>query len=298
VNGTEAIRAYFASSRAPIYFLNTTSFNLLGADRWLGGLKFISAVDSFDGAHENAFTATLDETVAIGDVEGVTRALLDHPAVAAFVEPGAKALFLMFDESAEALARSLGLQVCLPSAVLCHQLDSKLTTTRLADRAGVRSAPNVIARIGSYDELRCIAHRLGEELVIQLPYSDSGSTTFFVSSEQDFATYAVRIAAEPEVKVMQRMHCRSLTIEGCVTRHGVLVGALQTELVGFSELTPLRGGWCGNEVFATGESCMLNQDVRQQAQRATQAIAVGPRISRVLWAGLLTRCGHIHALLG
>jgi hypothetical protein len=28
-------------------------------------------------------------------------------------------------------------------------------------------------------------------------------------------------------------------------------GPLMTELVGFKELTPYRGGWCGNEIFAT-----------------------------------------------
>jgi biotin carboxylase len=71
---------------------------------------------------------------------------------------------------------------------------------------------------------------------------------------------------------MQRIRCRPLTIEGCVTRHGTLVGPLMTEMIGLGDLTPYRGGWCGNEVFGEGASAALSSDIRQQAQRATVAI--------------------------
>jgi hypothetical protein len=37
-------------------------------------------------------------------------------------------------------------------------------------------------------------------------------------------------------------------------------------------LTPYRGGWCGNEVFAARESTALSPEIRRQAQRATVAI--------------------------
>ena len=48
---------------------------------------------------------------------------------------------------------------------------------------------------------------------------------------------------------VKRINCRGSALEACVTRHGTIVGPLMTELVGFPELTPYRGGWCGNEVF-------------------------------------------------
>ena len=50
-----------------------------------------------------------------------------------------------------------------------------------------------------------------------------------------------------------------------MTRHGTIVGPLMTELVGFKELTPYRGGWCGNEVFAEA----FSHDVREQARDMT-----------------------------
>jgi biotin carboxylase len=121
------------------------------------------------------------------------------------------------------------------------------------------------------------------DLVVQLPYGDSGKTTFFVSSEDDFQRHGRRIAAQPVVKVMRRIRCRQLTIEGCVTRRFTLVGPVQTELVGFAELTPFDGGWCGNEVFPGTAGNLLTADVRQQAQQAT--LAMGDELRRAGYRG-------------
>jgi hypothetical protein len=266
------IRACLARNETPIYFFNLTASNLIGAEEWIGGLRFINTVDSFAGAHPQAFVPPGAKRQKLSGVEAANQYLLEHPAVARRVRPGGKALFLIFDEQNEARARALGLQVCLPAAALRKRLDSKIVTTELARRAGVASVPNVLAPVTSYAELRRVASALGPELVVQLPYGDSGNATFFISRESDFQPHAARIAAQPVVKIMRRIRCRQLTIEGCVTRHGVLVGPLQTELVGFSELTPFSGGWGGNEVFAAHQSNLLTPDIRQPAQQATLAL--------------------------
>jgi hypothetical protein len=115
--------------------------------------------------------------------------------------------------------------------------------------------------------------------VVQLPYGDSGATTYFVSSAADFRAHADAIAAAPEVKVMRRIRCRPLTVEGCVTRHGTLVGPLMAELIGFRALTPYRGGWCGNELAPP----RLGPDLRRQAQQA--AVALGRQLRRAGYRG-------------
>jgi hypothetical protein len=279
----QEIRRFFAQNETPIYYFNTTTFNLLGADEWVNGLQFINTVDSFAGQHPGVFVPPGAPAQRVAGLADANNYLLKHPAVAQFVAPGAKALFLIFDEQAECLAQQLGLQVCLPPVALRNHLDSKITTTELANRAGVASVPNVLARVESYAALRRAASALGDDLVVQLPHGDSGNTTFFISGENDFGQHAEHIAAQPVVKVMRRIRCRQLTIEGCVTRHGTLVGPLQTELVGFAELTPFGGGWCGNEVFAADESTILSADIRQQAQRAT--LAMGEQLQRAGYRG-------------
>jgi Biotin carboxylase len=152
-----------------------------------------------------------------------------------------KAVFLMFDETTESLARKLGLQVWFPRARLRNGLDNKIQTVRVGDKAGVPSVPNVLAAVDSYAELRKAAKHLGKDLVIQTPFGDSGHTTFFISTEADWKRYESEITAERELKIMKRIDCRQAAIEGCTTRAGTVVGPLMTELVGFAELHPLQG---------------------------------------------------------
>ena len=90
---------------------------------------------------------------------------------------------VFFDEETEAICAELGYQLILPSHALRTRLDSKITTTRLGNEAGAPSVPNVLATAASYADSLEICRRtpaLGDDLVIQMPYGDSGKTTFFI----------------------------------------------------------------------------------------------------------------------
>ena len=92
------------------------------------------------------------------------------------------------------------------------------------------------------------AHGLGTDLVVQTPYGDSGKTTFFIKSEADWDQYAEDIVGE-QLKVMKRIDNKAAAVEACITRHGTIVGPFMTDLTGYPELTPYKGGWCGNDLF-------------------------------------------------
>jgi hypothetical protein len=151
-------------------------------------------------------------------------------------------------------------------------------TTRIGNQAGVRSVPNALAPVKSFKELMKVARRkkLGEQLVVQTAFGDSGHTTFFISNERDYNKYSEEIEKEKEVKVMKKVRCRGSALEACVTRHGTIVGPLMTELVGFKEMTPYKGGWCGNEVFQEA----FPQNVRDFARRSTFKIGEALRKNR------------------
>jgi hypothetical protein len=83
---------------------------------------------------------------------------------------------------------------------------------------------------------------------VQTPYGDSGKTTFFIQSEADWDKDAAELAAE-ELKVMKRINCAASAIEAVLTRHGTVVGPVMRDLTGHPELTPHKGGWCGNDIF-------------------------------------------------
>lgn len=270
LNGLSDIRRFFRRNDTPIYFISATNFNLLGADEWVHKFKFINYIDCFDGQHPNLFVPPEIAHEEFDSIEDINNYLLEHKAVADYVRergPG-KCLFLMFDETTEALARTLDLEVCLPPASLRKHLDDKLVTTRIAEAAGVECVPNVMTHVDSYETLRRISQDLGPDLVVQTAFGDSGHTTFMISDEDDWREHAEEIIAADEVKVMKRIKPRGTAVEACVTRHGTIVAPIMTELVGFPELTPYEGGWCGNEIFAEPFGSALET----QARDATMAM--------------------------
>lgn len=283
------IRNYFHRSATPTYFISATPFNLLGLDEWVRDFTFINYVDCFDGAHPSVFVPTPKPHEVFDGIEAINNYLLGHEEVAELIRrkapkgrgPAGQAVFLFFNAETERLCDRLGLRIGFPSAQLRERLDNKIMTTRIGNDAGVRSVPNALAHVTSYKRLMQVARRrrLGEQLVVQTAFGDSGHTTFFISSERDYRKHAKAIEAEPEVKVMKRVRCRGSALEACVTRHGTLVGPLMTELVGFRTLTPYKGGWCGNEVFAGA----FPQRVRDFTRRA--AFRIGEALRRRRYRG-------------
>ena len=264
------IRRFFHRFESPIFFVSATNFNLLGMDEWVKSFRYVSYIDCFDGRHPNTFVPTPGPHDEFESIEEINRYLLRHADVRRYIKSHkgrAKAVFLMFDEECEQLARELGMTVWMPSARKREKLDDKINTVRIGNKAGVYSVPNMLASVDSYDDLmgKAKAAGLGNDLVIQTAYGDSGHTTYFVKSRNDWDKCAESVTAEKNVKVMKRINCRQAAIEACTTKAGTIVGPSMTEIVGFRELTPYRGGWAGNEVFADAFSI----DVRREVQSLT-----------------------------
>ncbi|MGB0177001.1 MAG: biotin carboxylase, partial [Owenweeksia sp.] len=261
-------------NETPIYFISATNFNLLGADEWIKGFRFICYIECFDGQHPNVFSPK--EEIPHDDfesIEDINNYLLQHPEVQDYLKTrskngrNGKALFLMFDEKTEELAKEQKLKIMFPSAKKRTSMDNKVNTNRIAEKAGVPCVPYVLSPVADYEHLREVSAHLGEDLVVQTPFGDSGHTTFFISNEEEFDKYAEEITQEKEVKIMKRINPRGTAIEACVTRHGTIVAPLMTELVGFKELTPYKGGWCGNEIFPNAFPAHLRQKARKYTQQ-------------------------------
>jgi biotin carboxylase len=285
LRGISEIRGFFRTNQTPIYFVSPTAFNLLGIDRWVRSFFYVNYFDSFEGSHPRVFVPEERPYREFGSIEEICNYLLEHKEVLDLIRsrgPGGKALFVFFDEQTEECAAEAGLQVALPPADLRHRLDSKIVTTKIGDEAGVPSVPNVLGRATSYDEVMALARDagLGDDLVVQAPYGDSGKTTFFVRREADWDKDAKDMASQ-ELKVMRRINPRAVAVEACITGHGTVVGPLMTDLTGHPELTPYRGGWCGNDIFPDA----LSPEHRERARELTRRL--GDRLAREGYRGLL-----------
>ena len=128
----------------------------------------------------------------------------------------------------------------------------------------------MLGRASSYPELIRLAATagLGTDLVVQMPYGDSGKTTFFIANADGWAAAAAKepLATE-ELKVMRRIEHRAIAVEAVLTRHGTLVGPLMNDITGHPELTPYRGGWAGNDYPAT-----LTAEQKQRARQLTRKL--------------------------
>jgi len=265
------IRRYFHRNDTPIYFISATNFNLLGIDEWVKNFKYINYIDCYDGKHPNVLSPSEQPHHEFQSIEDINNYLLSHKEVIDHIagrEGKPKLVFLMFDKETEKLAKELGAEIWFPKASLREKCDNKIETVRIGNKAGVPSVPNTLSEVKDYAHLVevCETAGLGHDLVLQSAFGDSGHTTFFIKSEADFRKHAHEIVGEGEIKIMKRIDCRGSAIEACATKQGTIVGPLMTELVGFKELTPYRGGWCGNEIFSTA----FPPKVRQQARELTR----------------------------
>ena len=275
LDGAEDIFGLFREYQDPLFYVSTSAYNILGAEQWIGSLSFINSLDSFDGQHPRIFTSVPPPGADPAGITGACNYLLAQPSVADHVTLSTGRRDSLFDvrradrspgprhrpehrASAQQNYASTSTARSRPH-VWPHELGSRLC--RMCWRTSTPIARSAKLPANSGPTWSC-SRLLG----------DSGATTFFISSEATTGPHASEIAACPEVKVMKRIRCRQTTIEGCVTRRGTLAGPLMTELVGFPELTPFPGGWCGNELFGADASTLISPDVRRQAGRAVAAM--------------------------
>jgi hypothetical protein len=258
------VRHFFRTNDVPILFFGATPFNLLGLDRWVRNFSYITYYDAWDGAHPRVFTPAHKPYQEFESGEEINNWLLTNAEVRAHIDAATprgvrpKVAMVFFNSETEDICKELGYDLILPAASLRQHLDSKIVTTRLGNEAGAPSVPNVLTRVDDWAGLQAVARKtdLGDELVVQTPYGDSGKTTFFISSEADWRKHSADIVGD-EIKVMRRINNRPVAVEAVLTRCGTIVGPFMSELIGYKRLTPARGGWCGNEMFPevlTGES--------------------------------------------
>ena len=273
ISSVAEMRRFLRENQRPIYYFGNVAHHLLGLDGWVGNFEFVCRVDSFDGRHPHLFVPrdvghddVPEEEVVVGLLQN--REVIDHIA-ARGGDP--VALFLMFDERIEALCAELGMEIWFPAARARVTYGDKVKTVRLGNLAGAPSVPNVLAKVERYEQLLGVARQsgLGSDLVVQTPFGESGSTTFFIASADDWRRHAAEIATQAEVKIMKCVNCRTATLEACVTRCGTVVGPLLGEITGLAA----SPHWAGNEASAEAFPEKVRTTARDEAVRLGDALS-------------------------
>ena len=278
LKGISEIRTFFRTNQQPIYFIGPTAFNLLGIDRWVRNFTYIVYYDSWDGGHPRVFAPKNQPYVEFESSEQINNYLLRDPEVQA-----APATARRDPDGRDGLLRR-GDRADLPGARLQPDPAERraAAAARLQDRdhpARQRGRRPVGAQRPRSRGQLCRADGaghgsgLGSDLVVQTPYGDSGKTTFFIKAEADWDKDAEDIVGQ-ELKVMKRIRNKAAAVEACITRQGTIVGPFMTDLTGYPELTPYKGGWCGNDLFPEALTS------EQRATAISHVRKLGDRLSR------------------
>ena len=263
------VRHFFRTNEVPVYFVGATPFNLLGLDRWVRNFSYVTYYDGWDGAHPRVFSPKRKPYIEFSSGEEINNWLLVNPEVRARIVAPAplgqrpKVAMVFFDAETKRICDELGYDLILPAAELREHLDSKLVTTRLGNEVGAASVPNVLITVREYQDLLEAATNGG--LGTRPGGADGvratpGKTTFFIDDETGWKRHQRDIIGN-EIKVMKRINNRPVAVEAVITRNGTIVGPFMSELTGHAQLTPYRGGWCGNEMFPE----VLTEDLRRRA---------------------------------
>ncbi len=79
--------------------------------------------------------------------------------------------------------------------------------------------------------------------------------------------------ADEQLKIMKRIRNKAAAVEAVITRHGTIVGPFMTDLTGYPELTPYKGGWCGNDVYPEALSDEQRETAIQHVRRLGDRMA-------------------------
>ena len=284
----EEIKDFLAESPQPIFYISRSATNLAGIDRISRGFHYVTLSDSWDGAHPRAFTPTNVPRLAPRGNLQVVKWLLQNDQVQAYIRQHTpegytpQVVIAMFDAQIEALCEELGYNLIMPKVSLRERLDSKIVTTELGNEAGTPSAPNLLTTITGWDDLtaQATAAGLGGNLVVQLAYGDSGRTTYFIQSHDDFARVADEITG-PTIKIMRYINHHPLAAEAIITRSGTVVGPVLRENTGHPELTKYKGGWAGSEMYPS----LITDEVRGRVTAMVQRFCA--RLAEEGYRGIL-----------
>ena len=286
LRGISEIRAYFRTNQTPIYFVSPTAFNLLGIDRWLRQLLLRQLLRLVRGQPPARLRRRRERPHARVRVDG---GRLQLPARAQ-------------GPRLDACPRTAAARPCSSCSTTrprrrrrrpgwrspIRRRSCATGSTRRSSPRSSATRPACRARrttLGRAAELRRAggARRLGRprrrprradalrRLRARPRSSSAGSAT---------GTSTPRTWPTQELKVMKRINNRAAAVEAVLTRHGTIVGPLMTDLTGYPELTPHKGGWCGNDIFPDGavgraprERAGADPEARRPASRSRATAA-------------------------
>ena len=193
-----------------------------------------------------------------------TSSILSHPKVYSFLKSlGENANLVIYKSTkkTEKICEKLGIKILTNKGDIGNSFEDKKEFRVLGEKAGLKLIPGETLLIDDFngEKYEYFREKYGPKLVFQLPdYKVGGGIgTLFIPAKQDwreFISFCGRRRNDGKnlvwVNVTKFIKGINASISGCVTKHGVLCGLVQTQLIDIPEATAFKGRsgvWCGHD---------------------------------------------------
>ncbi len=180
-----------------------------------------------------------------------TSKLLGIPELQKYIERTAhgKPDILVFknDRQIQKACQELGYNLLNPTPDLAKKLENKVAFSQFLEGNDMFQQPD----FEKFDKLSDTSYeqfsqKFGHEFVVQFMFGHSGNSTFFVKTQEEHENlkrqYPLRMG-----KVTRMIKGVPYTVNGCVTRLGVVIGGISEQITGIELLTSSKGGTVGND---------------------------------------------------
>jgi hypothetical protein len=249
----------------PVVGIGVSAFQRSGLGKILPNYEILSLLETNDLA---AIREQIPVTSVQKDLDGAwpeklnTSSILKLKSVREWLNKKGKVNLFVYKAATplDPIVEELGVRLLSSPGWVRKPLEDKKVFREEAKLAGIRIPRGENLRIEAltekkWDELK---KTYGERLVFQLTdYSTGGGQgTFFVDSLEEFKKFHEFTLSQERkiglnfVNVCERVDGRAASITGCATKHGVVTGVLQTQIIDQPELvgfTGRSGVWLGHD---------------------------------------------------
>lgn len=180
-----------------------------------------------------------------------TGKMLQNPTLLSYVQNNAegKADILVFknDEAVSKNASSSNLNLINPDYKLNLKLENKIEFAGFVDTLDFFEQPEyeIFEKLSDVD-FASVSQRYGSNFVVQFIFGHSGSTTFFIESEE-YLNQLKQTYPERKTKISRNINGFPYTVNACITKAGIVIGGISEQITGVKELTSSKGGTVGND---------------------------------------------------
>ena len=265
--------------KKPIIGIGVTAFNRLGPSFFLPNYQIICYKNGsdLDWIVKKGFKVlSIQKDFPTEDLKKFnTLEILKHKQVQSYLKclGETKVFIYRTSEEIDKIINKFDLSIIANSEPIRQIYEDKKKFREISNEIELELIPGETLRLESLNKKKWeqLMKKYSRQLVFQLTEYDKGGGkgTFFINNEKDFRLFWKAVKSEDRkfnwVNVTKFIKGPSPSITGCVTKHGILCGLVQTQILDIPEvkISDRSGVFCGHD----WSFCHYPKNIQNQAEK-------------------------------